>query len=289
MAAPGHHFDHASLVTTSVHGDWHALDALWLAHCALFCACACKRSPPTAATCHNPRPITHDPSLALTDAGAAAASPVKSRPKQHSARVCLSPSQTASCARPRAWSSAGVDAAPCPLALEPLVNVRRVSRALRRRHIPPLFRLYKATPPPLLATHHSTPPPRTRRRAEAWSGRPLAVAPTRGLRRSPQASCRSPGPLKLKQLLGQGLGGLLELPGPRQALGAASSHRLPPLRRTPSATEACELDCDQLHPPFAKPRVRAGAPRAPLPIYPSSLAPNHLVTGMSSGEAAPPL
>ena len=154
---------------------------------------------------------------------------------------------------------------------------------------PPLLRLYKATPPPLLATHHSTPPPRTRRRAEARSGRPLAVAPTRGLRRSPQASCRSPGPLELKQLLGQGLGGLLELPGPRQALGAASSHRLPPLRRTPSATEACELDCDQLRPPFAKPRVRAGAPRAPLPIYPSSLAPNPLVAGMSSGEAPPPL
>ena len=102
----------------------------------------------------------------------------------------------------------------------------------------PLLRLYKATPPPLLATHHSTPPPRTRRRAEARSGRRLAVAPTRGLRRSPQASCRSPGPLELKQLLGQGLSGLLELPGPRQALGAASSHRLPPLRRTPSATEA---------------------------------------------------
>ena len=154
---------------------------------------------------------------------------------------------------------------------------------------PPQLRLYRSTPPPLLATHHSTPPPRTRRRAEARSGRPLAVAPTRGLRRSPQASCRSPGPLELKQLLGQGLGGLLELPGPRQALGAASSHRLPPLRRTPSATEACELDCDQLRPPFAKPRVRAGAPRAPLPIYPSSLAPNPLVAGMSSGEAPPPL
>ena len=96
-------------------------------------------------------------------------------------------------------------------------------------------------------------------------------------------------PLELKQLLGQGLGGLLELPGPRQALGAASSHRLPPLWRTPSATEACELDCDQLRPPFVKPRVWAGAPRAPLSIYPSSLAPNPLVAGMSSGEAPPPL
>jgi len=111
-------------------------------------------------------------------------------------------------------------------------------------HSPLLLRLYKATPTRILATHHSTQPPRTRGTTAVSSGRRLAVAPTRGLRRSPQASCRSPGPLELKQLLGQGLGGLLELPGPRQALGAASSHRLPPLRRTPSATEACELDCD---------------------------------------------
>ena len=137
LAAPRHRFGHASLVTARGHGAWQRLDALWLALCVLFRACACKRSPPTTATCHNPRPITHDPSLALADARAAAASPVKSRPKRHSARVCLSPSQTASCARPRAWASAGVDAAPCPIALEPLVDVRRVSRALRRRHVPP--------------------------------------------------------------------------------------------------------------------------------------------------------
>ena len=120
----------------------------------------------------------------------------------------------------------------CPLVLELLVAVRRVSRELRRRHVSPLLRLYKATPPRILAKHHSTQPPRTRRTTAARSGRPLDVAPTRGLWQSPQASCRSPGPLELKQLLGKGLGGLLELPGPRQALGAASSHRLPPLRRT---------------------------------------------------------
>ena len=67
-----------------------------------------------------------------------------------------------------------------------------------------------------------------------------------------------------------------------------SSRRLLPLRRIPSTTEACELDRDQLRPPLAKPRVRAGAPRASLQFYPSRLAPSPLVTGVSSGEAPPP-
>ena len=118
--------------------------------------CACKRSPPTAATCHNPRPITHHPSLALADAGATAASPVKSRPKRLSGRMCLSPSQTASCARPRAWASTGVDAAPCPLVLEPLVDVRHVSRVLRQRHVPPSCSGY-IKPPRLESWPRTTP------------------------------------------------------------------------------------------------------------------------------------
>ena len=93
--------------------------------------------------------------------------------------------------------------------------------------------------------------------------------------------------LEIKQLLGQGISGPLVLPGHRQALGAAPSRRLQPLRRIPSATVACELNHEQLRPPLAKPRVWAGVPRAPLQSYPSSLAPNPLVTGVSSGEAPP--
>ena len=116
---------------------------------------------------------------------------------------------------------------------------------------------------------------------------PLAVAPTRGLRQSLQSSRRAPVPLELKQLLGRGIEGLLVLPGPRGALGAASRRRLLRLWRIPSATEAYELNCDHLQPPLAKPRVRAGAPRAQLQSYPSSLAPNPLVAGISSGEAPP--
>lgn len=146
MDEPGRRFDHASLVTARGHGACQRLDALWLALSSLYRACSFQHSPTLAVPHLQCRHITLHRSLALADAGAAAASTGVSWPKCHSARVRLSTSSTASCASPRAWASYCVDAECLPPRL-----------GASRRRSPRVQRAPAATCPPLALAIYSAP------------------------------------------------------------------------------------------------------------------------------------
>ena len=91
--------------------------------------------------CHNPRPITHDPSLALADAGDAAASTGTSRPKATVRSCPCLPLSYLMCSS-SSMDSSRLSTEPLPPLTGAFHHRSPASRELRQRHIPPSYSGY---------------------------------------------------------------------------------------------------------------------------------------------------